>query len=120
MRNIVWCPQCKFIGTVEENDFSETDCPQCGKPLFFTYFPKDIWANLRKEDKDIFKKQWSKAATPDIICPNCGQEIPEHSKYCLWCGEKIRKPGRCSNCLKDIPKDSAFCPFCGASIEEIL
>lgn len=51
-------------------------------------------------------------------CPNCKKVIPDGSKFCNHCGQRIEESNgviRCSNpqCGKEIPSDSQFCPFCG-------
>ena len=51
-------------------------------------------------------------------CPNCKRNIPDGSKFCNHCGQRIEESNgviRCSNpqCGKEIPSDSKFCPFCG-------
>lgn len=51
-------------------------------------------------------------------CTNCKRNIPDGSKFCNHCGQRIEESNgviRCSNpqCGKEIPSDSQFCPFCG-------
>ena len=51
-------------------------------------------------------------------CINCKEVIPDGSKFCNHCGQRIEESNgviRCSNhqCGKEIPTDSKFCPFCG-------
>ena len=51
-------------------------------------------------------------------CTNCKRNIPDGSKFCNHCGQRIEESNgviRCSNpqCGKEIPSDSKFCPFCG-------
>lgn len=51
-------------------------------------------------------------------CTNCKRNIPDGSKFCNHCGQRIEEINgviRCSNpqCGKEIPSDSQFCPFCG-------
>lgn len=54
-------------------------------------------------------------------CPNCKNNIPNDSKFCNHCGQRIEENGgviKCTNpkCGKEIPSDSKFCPFCGESL----
>lgn len=54
-------------------------------------------------------------------CPNCKNYIPNGSKFCNHCGERMVEDNGviyCSNpkCGKEIPSDSKFCPFCGNSL----
>ena len=41
-----------------------------------------------------------------LICPNCGASIPNGSKFCLECGEKVEV----------IPQDKIVCPQCGNTV----
>ena len=55
-------------------------------------------------------------------CPNCNNNIPDGSKFCNHCGQRIEIISgvkHCSNpqCGKEIPSDSMFCPFCGAKLD---
>lgn len=54
-------------------------------------------------------------------CPSCNNVIPDGSKFCNHCGQRIEESNSvilCSNpqCGKDIPSDSKFCPFCGSKV----
>ena len=58
-------------------------------------------------------------------CPNCNNNIPDGSKFCNHCGQRIEIISgvkHCSNpqCGKEIPSDSMFCPFCGNKQSMIL
>jgi len=46
-----------------------------------------------------------------MICPECQNEIPEGSKFCLECGTKIDLT--CPGCGKSIPPGSKYCLECG-------
>ena len=58
-------------------------------------------------------------ATKQILCPNCGHEVPENAKFCLECGSKIEVLGEnemlCPACGKKTPKGK-FCMECGAAL----
>lgn len=57
-----------------------------------------------------------------MICPNCKNEIPEGSKFCLHCGAKSepekKKANFCMNCGSALENDSKFCKECGAKVIE--
>jgi len=47
-------------------------------------------------------------------CPKCQFDIPEDSKFCLECGEKIEL--ECPKCGKLLPIRANFCNECGHSL----
>ena len=55
-----------------------------------------------------------------VICPKCGEKVPETSKFCPNCGTNLTPPSQqamaCPNCGKSIPANSKFCPECGFKI----
>ena len=58
-------------------------------------------------------------AAKKITCPNCNSEVPESSKFCPECGNKIELLGEneiiCPSCGKKTGKGK-FCMECGASL----
>ena len=52
-----------------------------------------------------------------LICPNCNcrHENPDGSKYCSYCGTKLKERSICKNCGKELLPDSKFCPDCGTA-----
>lgn len=50
-----------------------------------------------------------------IPCPKCGEMIPEKSKFCPGCGEKIVPKGEivCPECGEKLPAGAKFCLNCG-------
>ena len=52
-----------------------------------------------------------------VICPHCGAQVKENSKFCPECGKAIVvKKVKCSNCNAEIPEGSKFCPECGKPV----
>lgn len=59
-----------------------------------------------------------------MFCKNCGQEIPDDSKFCRFCGAcsvqptepKLEQSAVCSNCGKELSEGVRFCKFCGAPV----
>ena len=49
-----------------------------------------------------------------IICPNCGNENENDSKFCDNCGTKLFCV--CTSCGKELTVKSKFCPDCGAPV----
>ena len=85
------------------------------------------------------------AAAPGTKCAKCGAAIPQNSKFCLECGEKVAPPEaeggmicpkcgakvargkfclecgaalapKCPNCGKDVPAGAKFCLECGTKL----
>lgn len=46
------------------------------------------------------------ADTAIVKCPGCGADLPENSKFCLQCGEKI----------EIVPEGMVICPECGKTV----
>ncbi len=46
-------------------------------------------------------------AKAETVCAKCGSVIPENSKFCLECGEKIAAPA---------PEGMVVCPSCGKTV----
>lgn len=92
------------------------------------------------------KKEEAPAPKASLTCANCGAAIPEGSKFCLECGEKIAPPvpdgmivcpgcgktvvkGKfclecgykfitaCPNCGKEVPAGAKFCLECGQKLD---
>jgi membrane protease subunit (stomatin/prohibitin family) len=85
------------------------------------------------------------ASADTITCPNCGNTLPAHAKFCLECGTKIETLAenemicpscgkktlkgkfclecgspltkKCPNCGTDIPTGGKFCLECGTKID---
>ena len=60
------------------------------------------------------KKQ--KKTEPQIECSSCRRKIPEKSKFCPECGEKLKKATACAECGQQVDSDAKFCPECGTKI----
>lgn len=61
----------------------------------------------------------NKDARGDAImsCPNCGNNLPEGSSFCPFCGAEVQQGNAdiCRFCGAAIPRDAAFCTNCGAA-----
>ncbi len=51
-----------------------------------------------------------------MICPECRSRIPEDSKFCKECGQKLDLA--CFECGKSVPFDSQFCLACGHHLDK--
>ena len=49
-----------------------------------------------------------------MICVKCGENIPEKSLFCNYCGAK--QALTCSACGAELPQGSAFCNQCGTPV----
>lgn len=55
-----------------------------------------------------------------MICPRCGEQIPDDSVFCQECGYKLgsNKKKRCEICGTYNDWDSIFCERCGQPLED--
>ncbi len=52
------------------------------------------------------------------VCSKCNAHVPEGSKFCLQCGEKMNVALFCGNCGKKLPENAKFCLECGKKVSE--
>lgn len=52
----------------------------------------------------------------NMKCTACGNELDQETKFCPWCGEKIKST--CSKCNTELPEGVRFCPSCGSAVSE--
>lgn len=48
----------------------------------------------------------------NIVCANCGRQLPEKIRFCPHCATPQTSPSLCPQCGKQIPRDSQKCSFC--------
>mgnify|MGYP004513118767 CR=1 FL=1 len=59
-----------------------------------------------------------------INCPECGKEISDKAKKCVYCGkvfseeENIQQGIRCSECGEILSNNNKICPKCGCPVDE--
>lgn len=46
-------------------------------------------------------------------CPACAEEIPDHARFCAFCGTPLR---RCPSCGRSYPAKAEFCGACGTTL----
>jgi hypothetical protein len=46
-------------------------------------------------------------------CPACAEEIPDHARFCAFCGTPLR---RCPSCERVYPNHAEFCGVCGTTL----
>ena len=49
-------------------------------------------------------------------CTNCGKDILDSDKFCIYCGHEIIRH-HCPNCGKKVLADDKFCIYCGTELE---
>jgi len=54
---------------------------------------------------------------PASACPECGQPVPDESRFCLHCGHQLVVISRCGQCGKNLPPHARFCSRCGKAVE---
>lgn len=52
-----------------------------------------------------------------MICPDCGKEISDSSKFCRFCGIKTDIGIYCEKCGRRLENDSLFCSECGTPVQ---
>lgn len=50
-----------------------------------------------------------------MMCPKCGHEVKEGSKFCKNCGSQVES--KCPKCGNEVKEGSKFCKNCGNPIE---
>ncbi len=50
------------------------------------------------------------------VCGKCTAKIPNGSKFCLECGEKVNSALFCLNCGESLPPNAKFCLKCGTKL----
>ena len=53
------------------------------------------------------------------ICPKCGKEFDDETRFCSACGTELLSPDSCPKCGALVNKDSNFCPKCGARLTHV-
>ncbi|MGI6657650.1 MAG: SPFH domain-containing protein [Desulfobulbus sp.] len=55
-----------------------------------------------------------------LICPDCSNRIPVHSRFCPFCGHQQLISRQCENCGKNLPPHARFCSRCGHAADAPL
>ncbi len=58
----------------------------------------------------------SNPANRIVSCSKCNAQIPNGSKFCLECGEKVNQAQFCVSCGESLTPNSKFCSKCGTAI----
>jgi hypothetical protein len=74
-------------------------CPKCGKPVGQGKFCNNCGA-----------------AVGMAVCPACGAENQQGTKFCSECGAKIGGKPKCPACGSENEPGAKFCNDCGAKI----
>lgn len=58
-----------------------------------------------------------------IVCPECGKEVSDKAKKCIYCGkmfadETVKEEIRCSECGVMLSETDEICPSCGCPVEK--
>ncbi len=107
---------CKEICWNEERGLCKECAPILGEEMASAqaqHSRDEAWAHARMstEEKHLGEKDWSdqkKAA-----CPQCGETVQAHAKFCVKCGANLQSETKCSNCGHTLKADEKFCSNCG-------
>lgn len=113
------CPQCG-----EKVIKGKKFCAKCGSKM-----PENENASIGiklpgiggKNNKMITVNEYIKSLKT-ISCHKCQTPIPNGTKFCPDCGEKVVVKvvmDKCISCGGDILKDKKYCPDCGNKIEAV-
>ena len=50
-----------------------------------------------------------------MLCLKCGNELPDDSIFCQFCGAEVNQVNYCRHCGAELISDALFCSSCGAS-----
>lgn len=50
-----------------------------------------------------------------MICPKCGEELPDNAQFCARCGTKLIQ-SICPQCGAQLPRYASYCHACGAQL----
>lgn len=92
------------IGNAVNTPKAHASCPKCGNTL-----PENAKFCLECGTKI------EQLLENEMICPHCNKKTPK-GKFCMECGGKLQLV--CSNCGKEIPNGAKFCLECGERIGE--
>jgi membrane protease subunit (stomatin/prohibitin family) len=53
---------------------------------------------------------------PGVTCPKCGTVNAAGAKFCSNCGNPLQATVKCSKCGTESPSDTKFCPNCGTKL----
>ena len=114
----VVCPNCG-----ELNDATFSHCIHCGTIL---QVQMALQAQMVKNEiESIYSTQIAEVSLKETaVCPNCGQEVPVNSVYCISCGapahqmhdHRVVKRKICPHCEQPNLTTSNLCSMCFSSL----
>lgn len=109
----------------------ETHIQQCMNRKRITQEQARELLEYYRSHKPAQAPQAPPASTPQpaqggrVFCSECGQSIPQRSKFCFQCGSSVREiqpnsypQWSCSACRSQVPVNSKYCPSCGQPVTD--
>lgn len=84
----MFCSNCG-----KEIDYDARFCEHCGMPIF-TNLTEEKLKQLQTQKAALQAEQSRRGPEKslpagDLVCPACGRQLPEGSRFCGFCGHKF-------------------------------
>lgn len=73
--------------------------------------------------EETTKKHDNSKTIQMVFCTNCGSVLTPDMRYCIHCGNKVKKAYKtilCPSCHSIVTKDMKFCFYCGYDLKKTI